>query len=54
MIFKIIVSILIGIYYLCFIISKIHKNNDKELIKTLSLSLLIVYIIFLLLIWKVV
>ena len=54
MVFKIIVSVLIGSYYLIFILNKRKKDNDKETIKILSISLMIVYIIFLLLIWIVV
>lgn len=54
MVFKIIVSLLLAIYYSFFVIKEKKKNNDKELIKTLSLSLLITYVIFLLLIWIVV
>lgn len=54
MIFKTMVSILIAIYYLIFILNKRKKDNDKETIKILSISLIITYIIFLLLIWIVV
>ncbi|CCX36467.1 unknown [Clostridium sp. CAG:1000] len=54
MTFKIIVSILIAIYYLIFIFNERKKDNDRETIKILSISLIIAYIIFLLLIWIVV
>ena len=54
MILKIIVSFLIGLYYLLFIFNKRKKDNDKEELKILSISLIIAYIIFLLLIWIVV
>lgn len=52
--FKIIVSILIGLYYILFILNKRKKDNDKETIRILSISLIVTYIIFLVLIWIVV
>lgn len=54
MITKMIVSIFIAIYYVSYIFYKRKKDNDKETTKILSISLVITYIIFLLLIWIIV
>ena len=53
MIVKIIASILIAIYYIGYVLYK-KKDNDKLEIIFLSISLLVYYIIYLLLIWRVV
>ena len=41
-------------YYIGYILWQIKKNTDKEIIKSLSISLIVTYIIFLALIWIVV
>ena len=48
---KIIVSVAVALYYISCILYQSKKDNDKEKIKILSISLMIFYIIFLLLIW---
>ena len=51
---KIICSVLIAVYYIGYILYERKKDNDEYKIKFLSISLLITYIIYLLLIWKAV
>lgn len=51
---KLFVTVAIGIYYISYSIYYYGKEKDKSSAIEMSIALLISYIIFLLLIWKVV
>lgn len=54
MIFKLICSIFVAIYYVYHIICFNKKEKDKKNVKAFSISLIVVYIIYLVLIWIIV
>ena len=54
MLIRIICSTLIAIYYLIYIVNYNKIEQQKKKVRTLSISLIITYIIYLVLIWIVV